>query len=114
MSRNENTSTSNEGAPGAIVTPSTLWMAAGVTLGVAALVAFAATRVYRRASSDLRVERGWAASPADTQRVRESQADRLNSYTVVDRATGVVTIPIRRAMGLVAAEAGRTNGEAPR
>lgn len=86
----------------------------GITLALVAVVALVATRAFRRASEDLRVERGWRATPAETGRVRDSQAEKLAQYAVVDREKGVVTIPIQRAMKIVVAEAAGGRGEGPR
>ena len=45
--------------------------------------------------------------PADLRALREREAQHLNSYGWVDRASGTVHIPIERAMQLVLEEQGR-------
>lgn len=95
---------------GSRVTPATLLGAAALALGVAAVVAAAATLAYRHERDARRAERGWTATPAETQRTVDSQKGRLGEYALLDRANGVVAIPIERAMRLVVEESRASNG----
>lgn len=76
-------------------------LGAGVVFVVAtAAVALLAPVFFRARVSELRAERGWSATPAETQQMRASQRDRLAHYAWIDRAKGVVALPIDRAMAL--------------
>lgn len=81
-------------------------IATGVAIACgAAVVAWLAPVLFRWRAEELRAERGWTATPQDTRQTKLAQARRLEGYAWVDRARGVVQIPIERAMELVAAEA---------
>lgn len=71
----------------------------------AALVALLAPVVFERAVDALRAERGWVSTPQATRDARAAQSARLAEYAWVDRAGGVVAVPIERAMQLVVDEA---------
>lgn len=47
----------------------------------------------------------YSEAPEELSRVRAEQLEALNSYRWIDRESGVVSIPIERAMELVAREA---------
>lgn len=81
---------------------------------LAGLVALAATAVivgllapvvFERAVGALRAERGWTSTPQATRDARAAQSARLAEYAWVDRAQGVVAVPIERAMQIVVDEA---------
>lgn len=79
---------------------STLPGALAVVVALTGVVALVAPLLARARVSELRTERGWSATPAETQQVRASQADRIAHYAWIDRAHGVVALPIERAMEL--------------
>jgi len=74
--------------------------AGAVLVVVTVAIAFLAPVFFRARVADLRAERGWSATPADTQQLRASQQDRLAHYAWIDKAKGVVALPIERAMEL--------------
>lgn len=49
----------------------------------------------------------YQAVPEELTRVRTSQLEQLNSYRWVDASTGIVAIPIQRAMELVVRDQGK-------
>ncbi len=78
-----------------------------VTVGLLALLVptFYAGRV-----AELKAERGWSATPAETVQTKTAQAARLKSYAWLNREKGVVSLPIERAMELLAAESANSGG----
>lgn len=70
----------------------------------AVIVGLLAPVVFERAVAGLRAERGWTSTPQATRDARAAQAARLVQYAWVDRAQGVVAVPIERAMQLVVDE----------
>ncbi len=85
-------------APGAVIGGIVAFAAA------AAAVAFVVPALYRAHEDELKAERGWTATPADTKQTRLSQQDRLAHYAWIDKQKGVVALPIERAMELVLPE----------
>lgn len=72
----------------------------------AGVVAWLAPVLYRWRAQELRAERGWTATPQDTRQTKLAQTRKLEGYAWIDRQKGVVSIPIERAMELVAADSG--------
>lgn len=85
---------------------------AAVFVGCAGVVAFLVPAFYAERVNELKAERGWTSTPADTVQTKSAQASRLRGYSWIDRTKGVVAVPIERAMELVVAEHGGANGEA--
>lgn len=90
--------------PSSTLSPSVLLGTCLVVCGIAALIALLAPVLFRHAASDLRVERGWTATPVDTRQTRAAQAERLAHYAWLDREHGVVALPVERAMELTLRE----------
>lgn len=89
---------------------STFLGGAAVFVGLAGLVALLVPTFYARRVAQLKAERGWTSTPAETREAQAAQAARLGSYGWIDRQKGVVALPIERAMELVVTEAA---GSAP-
>lgn len=92
----------------------TLLSGAIAAVALAALVALFAVRVFRAYAAEERVARGFGGASAEAAATRATQADRLTRYAWIDRQKGVVSIPIERAMTLVALEAGKEPAGGPR
>jgi hypothetical protein len=60
--------------------------------------------LFHRTAEAERYRKVISQQPEELRQVRSEQLDRLNSYRWVDEQNGVVTIPIERAMELVARE----------
>lgn len=75
-----------------------------VIVALAAALAYVVPALYRAHEEQLRAERGWSSTPADTRQMRSSQADRLAHYAWIDKQKGVVALPIERAMELTVQE----------
>lgn len=78
----------------------TLLGAAAVLVVAAGAIALLAPVFFRAQVTELRAERGWTSTPLETQQQRAAQADRLAHYAWIDRAHGVIALPIERAMAL--------------
>lgn len=85
----------------------TLLNAAAAFAALAAVVAFVAPALYRARAVELRAERGWSTTPAATRQQLAAQRELLTRYAWIDRANGVVALPIDRAMELCTAESSR-------
>lgn len=91
---------------------STLLGTTAVIVAVTAALAYLIPAAYRAHEDELRAERGWSSTPADTRQTRASQADRLAHYAWIDKPKGVVALPIERAMELTVQELGKpANGQ---
>ncbi len=93
---------------------STLITAAAVTLALSAVIALVSVRIGRANTAELKSERGWNATPADTASMRAAQLERLSRYAWIDRQKNVTAVPIERAMSLVVEESASSRGGAPR
>ncbi|MBL8862940.1 MAG: hypothetical protein JNK02_13160 [Planctomycetes bacterium] len=78
-----------------------------VTGAALAAVALLGPVAFEVASDDLARARGHGATPPATLEARAAQAARLAGYAWVDRAQGVVALPIERAMELTVDELAR-------
>ncbi|MBK8177683.1 MAG: hypothetical protein IPK67_02000 [Planctomycetes bacterium] len=85
--------------------PPTLIAGAVVLVAASALVLLLVPALQARRVEELKAQRGWTSTPAETTQTKASQAARIASYAWIDREKGVVAIPIERAMELVAGEA---------
>jgi hypothetical protein len=74
--------------------------AGAVLVVVTVAIALLAPVFFRTRAADLRAERGWTATPEETRQLRASQQDRIAHYAWIDKAKGVVALPIERAMEL--------------
>jgi hypothetical protein len=76
-----------------------------------ALVIFLQAYFYREERGELarKVE---AVAPEELARLRAQQQELLGSYHVIDAKTGIVGIPVERAMELLVREAGAEPGAA--
>ncbi|MBI5433417.1 MAG: hypothetical protein HZA52_11365 [Planctomycetes bacterium] len=81
-----------------------------IFVGAAGLLALLVPAFYEKRVAELKAERGWAATPLETNQTKSAQASRLKSYGWIDRTNGVVALPIERAMELVVAESAGVNG----
>ena len=77
------------------------------TLAITAVVVLVGVRVARARVAEKEAERGWTAIPADSLATRAAQAEKLKHYAWIDRQSGVVGLPIERAMTLVVEENAR-------
>lgn len=75
------------------------------------LIALLVPALYAKRVDELREERGWGGTPSDVTQTKAAQSSRLSSYAWIDRANGVVALPIERAMEIYAAEANRAARE---
>ncbi|MBK7644973.1 MAG: hypothetical protein IPJ19_18335 [Planctomycetes bacterium] len=79
---------------------STLLGSAAALAAAAGLVALLVPTFFRIEEAQLRAERGWTSTPADTLMTKSAQRDRIAHYAWIDRQKGVVALPIERAMEL--------------
>lgn len=86
---------------------STVLAALAALVAATLLVGQLAPAWFVSEQAQLRAERGWAATPAETAQTKASQAARLGGYAWIDRQKGVVALPIERAMELEQAELAR-------
>ena len=93
------------------ISATTLLIALLLFVAGAGMVVLLAPVVNAWNTRTLRAERGWAQTPAQTVQTRAAQLERLSQYTWIDRKSGVVAVPIERAMQLCVQEA---NAEAGR
>lgn len=91
--------------------PPALIAGAVVFVVIAAACLLLVPALESRRSAELRAERGWTSTPAETTGAKASQAARIAEYGWIDREKGVVAIPIERAMQLVAEEAAGGGGK---
>jgi len=96
--------------PRAPISATTLLVALLLFVAGAGLVALLAPVVSAWNTRTLRAERGWAQTPAQTVQTRAAQLERLSQYTWIDRKTGVVAVPIERAMQLYVQESNAESG----
>ena len=89
---------------------STLIGASAVFVVAASLLALLVPAFYASLVTELKAERGWSATPAETVQTKTAQAARLKSYAWINREKGVVALPIERAMELVATESAGGGG----
>ncbi len=75
----------------------------GAVLVFAAIVWLQAL-FYRAEKAEVE-KKTYSQAPEELSRIRAEQIEAMNSYRWVDRDSGVVAIPIERAMELVAREA---------
>jgi len=87
--------------------PTTVAVAVGALVLVA--LVFWIEALYQRTVEAERERKVVAQEPVELRTVEAGQIDQLREYRWVDRAQGVVAVPIERAMELVVAE-----GRAPR
>lgn len=79
---------------------STVLGAIAALVAAALLVGQLAPAWFASRQADLRAERGWTTTPAETAQTKASQAARIGAYAWIDRQKGVVALPIERAMEL--------------
>jgi len=72
--------------------------------GIVAVVGLLGPVLFRARADELRAERGWTSTPAETRQALATQRERLAHYAWIDRANGVVSLPIERAMELCTSE----------
>ena len=65
---------------------------------------------FARVQKEEEAEKIFARTSEELARVRSEQTERISRYEWVDREAGIVTIPVDRAMELVAAELAETGG----
>lgn len=76
-----------------------------IAIVLVAMVIFLQAYFYRQ-ERDERVRKVEAVAPEELARLRAQQQELLSSYRLIDSKTGVVGIPIERAMELLVREAG--------
>ncbi len=89
---------------------STLLGSLAALLAGAGLVALLVPTWFRVQEAELRAERGWTTTPADTRQTKSAQAERIAHYAWIDKQKGVVALPIARAMELATEELARPPG----
>lgn len=72
--------------------------------GLVAVVAFVGPVLFRARADELRAERGWTSTPVETRQTLAAHREKLAHYGWIDRAKGVVALPIERAMELTTRE----------
>lgn len=90
---------------------STFLAGIAVFAAMAGLIALLVPALYAKRVDELRGQRGWSATPAEVTQTKAAQSARLSAYGWVDRANGVVALPIERAMAIYVEEANRAASE---